>query len=119
MTELDSILQTLIWSSPELEGAVISDELQERLFSEWCTFCGQANALGFDAWDHRVEAINPAEGDEADYAAHDWVLTRNGHGAGFWDGGWAAPYGEQLTALCKAQGEIEAYVGDDGLVYAV
>lgn len=119
MTELNSILQTLIWSSPELEGAVISDELQERLLAEWESFVEQSEAIGFDAYEHRIGPVNTAEGDEANYAAHDWVLTRNGHGAGFWDGDWAAPFGDLLTAICKAQGEIQGYVGDDGLVYGL
>ena len=26
-----------------------------------------------------------------EYAGHDFWLTRNGHGAGFWDGDWIAP----------------------------
>ena len=119
MSELDSILQTLIWSEPHLCGARVSQELQERLLADWEAFAEQADAIGFDAWEHRVGPMSGLLGDEACYAAHDWVLTRNGHGAGFWDGDWAAPFGEQLTALCKAQGEIEAYVGDDGLVYAL
>jgi len=47
-------------------------------------------------------------------AGHDFWLTRNGHGAGFWDGDWSEPAGEQLTAAAKKFGELSLYVGDDG-----
>lgn len=56
------------------------------------------------------------------HAGHDFWLTRNGHGAGFWDS--PEVYGEdladELTALCGYDGifkPIDLYVGDDNLVY--
>lgn len=48
-------------------------------------------------------------------AGHDFWLTRNGHGAGFWDRG--LPNGEALSDLAYKAGERELYVGDDGLLY--
>lgn len=53
----------------------------------------------------------------AAYAGHDFWLTRNGHGAGFWDGGWPEPLGAQLTEASKKFGPCDPYVGDDGLIY--
>lgn len=50
-------------------------------------------------------------------AGVDFYLTRNGHGAGFWDGDWPEPFGTQLTTLAKGFGEFDLYVGDDGKVY--
>lgn len=49
-------------------------------------------------------------------AGHDFWLTRNGHGAGFWDGDWPDT-GDTLTEACKAYGEVYLYVGDDGRIY--
>ncbi len=49
-------------------------------------------------------------------AGHDLWLTRNRHGAGFWDRGLGA-LGERLTAAAHAMGSCDAYVGDDGQVY--
>lgn len=46
-------------------------------------------------------------------AGHDFWLTRNGHGAGFWDGDWAEPAGIELDKLSKSFGETDLYVGDD------
>ena len=50
---------------------------------------------------------------------HDFLLTRNGHGAGFWDRNDCLPEeaGERLTAAAEKYGETNVYVGDDGQLY--
>src|SRR4051812_28061406 len=50
-------------------------------------------------------------------AGHDFWLTRNRHGAGFWDGDWQEPAATQLTDAAHKYGECNLYVGDDGKVY--
>lgn len=50
-------------------------------------------------------------------AGHDFWLTRNGHGAGFWDGDWPAPEATILDRAAKEAGECSLYRGDDGLLY--
>jgi len=50
-------------------------------------------------------------------AGHDFWLTRNGHGAGFWDGDWPDS-GEELTRISHSFGTYELYVGDDGKIHA-
>ena len=50
-------------------------------------------------------------------AGHDFWLTRNGHGAGFWDGDLPDEIGQALTSAAHAFGEQDLYVGDDGKVY--
>lgn len=50
-------------------------------------------------------------------AGHDLWLTRNHHGAGFWDGDWAKDVGKRLTAAAHQMGERDLYVGDDGVIY--
>lgn len=44
-------------------------------------------------------------------AGFDFWLTRNGHGAGFWDGDWG-DNGDKLTAGSKAYGSVDLYVCD-------
>ena len=51
-------------------------------------------------------------------AGHDFWLTRNGHGAGFWDGDWPEDDGKWLTEVCKVWGEVNLSVGDNGLIYS-
>jgi hypothetical protein len=53
---------------------------------------------------------------ELEQAGHDFWLTRNLHGAGFWDGDWPE-VGDKLTAISEQFGELWAYLGDDGLIY--
>lgn len=54
---------------------------------------------------------------EPSQAGHDFFLTRNGHGAGYWDRG-LGDIGDRLTKACKPHGTSELYVGDDGKLYA-
>lgn len=49
-------------------------------------------------------------------AGHDLWLSRNGHGAGFWDRG-LGQQGLDLHKWAKSMGEANLTVGDDGLVY--
>lgn len=51
-----------------------------------------------------------------DQAGHDFALTRNGHGAGFWDRG-TGELGDKLTEKCEKYGHCNLYIGDDGKVY--
>lgn len=49
---------------------------------------------------------------------HDFWLTRNGHGAGFWDRSELPEgIGEALTKIATSFGESDVYTGDDGKVY--
>lgn len=50
-------------------------------------------------------------------AGHDFWLTRNRHGAGFWDGEWPTDIGRRLTDAAHAYGSVELYVGDNGFIY--
>ena len=46
-------------------------------------------------------------------AGHDFWLTRNRHGAGFWDRG-LGEIGKELTAMAHPYGSADVYLGDDG-----
>ena len=50
-------------------------------------------------------------------AGHDFWLTRNGHGCGFWDRG-IGDVGDRLTSICKKFGVFDIYVGDNGEIYS-
>jgi hypothetical protein len=56
------------------------------------------------------------ENENDDYkAGGDFWLTREGHGAGFWDGGYKL--GKELTDAAHAYGEFTLYLGDDGMIH--
>jgi hypothetical protein len=48
-------------------------------------------------------------------AGHDFWLTRNGHGAGFWDRE-LGEVGARLSDASKAFGSFDLYIGDDGKI---
>lgn len=77
-----------------------------------------ADCQGFQDQDHEHPWLDWCEdhGRMAE-AGHDFWLTRNGHGAGFWDGDWPEPYAAQLDEAAKAFGQVDVYLGDDGKVY--
>lgn len=66
-----------------------------------------------------------AAGHDEEHLAHDLWLTRNGHGAGFWDRqelafipeGYDKELGDLLSDIARAMGESDAYIGDDGFIY--
>lgn len=53
---------------------------------------------------------------DVEQCGHDFWLTRNHHGAGFWDRG-LGEIGTKLTEAAHAYGSCDLYVGDDGKVY--
>lgn len=51
-----------------------------------------------------------------EYAGHDFYLTRNGHGAGFWDRGLGA-VGDRLTKASEPYGSTDNYwVDEEGVL---
>lgn len=54
--------------------------------------------------------------DDDETAGHDFWLTRNGHGCGFWDGDYPE-HGDTLTDFCKSYGTVDLYV-DEGRIHA-
>jgi len=54
-------------------------------------------------------------------AGHDFWLTRNHHGAGFWDRFYGdderSIAGKALTDASHAYGEVSLYIGDDGRIH--
>ena len=62
------------------------------------------------------QALLKASGLRDDQIGHDFWLTRNGHGAGFWDRD-LGDIGDKLTEACKEFPQVDLYVGDDGKIY--
>lgn len=56
-------------------------------------------------------------GIDAEQAGHDFYLTRNHHGTGFWDRGYADGIGKRLTDAAHVYGETNEYA-QDGKVYS-
>ena len=70
--------------------------------------------------DFRFAALFVAGQFDITQIAHDLWLTRNDHGAGFWDRNddvYPEPIRDLLTDLARRAGERSLYIGDDGLVH--
>jgi hypothetical protein len=101
---------TALWSSTtdddqpmDEAGLDVADETLDKFRVDCTAFLMQADVIAPDEDDSNL--------------AHDFWLTRNGHGAGFWDGDYEEEIGEKLTKLAKTFPEVNLYVGDDGKVY--
>lgn len=70
----------------------------------------RADCADFWAANARFISRNPKQ------AGHDFHLTRNRHGAGFWDGDWPRDLGGYLSILSHAYGaaELAAYPNESG-----
>lgn len=55
---------------------------------------------------------NASDGDVWSHFGHDYLLTRDGHGAGFWDRG-LGDLGDYLTAIAKSMGEHDELLRED------
>ena len=51
------------------------------------------------------------------HAGHDFWLTRNGHGSGFWDGDLPNEIANPLVEASHRFGECDITVGDDGKLH--
>jgi hypothetical protein len=78
---------------------------------------GCRNAMRCDCASFVADCANDLAGLDPEQCGHDFWLTRNGHGAGFWDRGLGA-LGERLTRAAKSHGSVDLYVNDDGKVDA-
>ena len=81
--------------------SLVEEKITEKIGEEWDCID--------DFYDLAQPALNQTE--------YDYILTRNRHGAGFWDGDWCNSVSEILTDAAQAQGEFEVYVGDDQKIY--
>ena len=115
---LDGYLDCAQWSSPlytedtdgnlisddNLEGYYFSEKALEALTEECCTFYKEY-------YDLISEFIDKANTNMAG-AGHDFWLTRNGHGAGFWDRG-AGIVGQILTDYADTFGSLDLMLNSD------
>ena len=78
-------------------------------------------AMRDDCETFRRDAGALLDGSNNDQAGHDFWLTRNRHGAGFWDRDPAIypndPTGRKLSDIAHGYGECDLYLGDDGNLY--
>lgn len=105
-------LNTALWSSNDESGSPLDadyslEDISEETKKQAIEDCDLFREKAGDLLDELEET----------QVAHDFWLTRNHHGAGFWDGDYDTEIGEKLTAISKEFKEINLYVGDDNQIY--
>lgn len=119
LTELDTFTRAYIacalWSSTDnaddsggepLDKNYSESDLAPETFAQMVEDCAA------------FQSKNDLDGYGDEHAGHDFWLTRNGHGCGFWEEDHGTP--EQCALLdktSKAFGSYDLYVGDDGRIY--
>lgn len=99
-----SYLETALWSS-ELDRFSL-DDIMTRCLKQAEKDCNSFIQKAGDL----------LNGLELDQVMHDFWLTRNGHGAGFWDGDYEQDIGDKLTELSKEFGEINC-LEEAGIIF--
>ena len=106
-TFTQAYIEAALWSSTDDEGEPLD-------FGEYDLAPATMAAMMADCAKFQAENDLSERGESQ--AGHDFWLTRNGHGCGFWDGDWPET-GDKLTEACRAWPEVNLYVGDDGRIY--
>ncbi len=122
---LEGYLETAIWA----EESNLEEELK-LAWDEGIETEGVRDAREFHNGHFCKDAIRKATKDCKDFLreaedilenepeddpstwGHDFWLTRNGHGAGFWDGDYEK--GKELTEIAKGYGEVNLTITNDG-----
>lgn len=125
-----SALQTLLWTSSEamdendeflymwdqkFSAQDATDEARARIKSDLTKFV-TANVEDLTLYINHpaiLEHVAKYGGEPLGQIAHDWILSRGGHGTGFWDRG-TATIGERLHDACKHQ-ELYVFAGEDAV----
>lgn len=107
-------LTAALWSSMDDDGVPMdrnytthdfTDHAEKQAVDDCTRFVEQAGEL--------LNGIDPES------AGHDFWLTRNHHGAGFWDRGYPKAQGAGLTALAHKFGDIDVMMtGTGGATFA-
>lgn len=106
-------IEAALWSTIDddgnpLDASFTIDDIDVETLQAMLDDCEAFQSVNQETLDGCDEAIS----------GHDLWLTRNGHGAGFWDGDYEESQAQSLTDASHALGEFDLYVGDDGKIYA-
>ncbi len=111
----DAYIECALWSSTTDDGEPLDGLYSVTDIAESAIEQMRADVTDFleSCWadDVNLSTIEPEQ------LGHDFWLTRNHHGAGFWDRG-LGELGDELTKRAHAYGEAWLYIAD-GTVYTL
>ena len=121
----DAYLLTALWSSDDesdesggepLDANYGLSDIAPDALASMHEDCDRFYAANYDALNCGGVTFGQ-DFDQDGRAGHDFWLTRNHHGAGFWDGDWPEPEATLLTNAAHAFAETDLYVGNDKLIH--
>lgn len=108
-TFLRQYRETALWSCTDLEGRPLSDQYTLRHMT-----CAALERTGADCVLFvQMNADDLGEINDPEQSGHDFWLTRNGAGEGFWSRGYDDELAKRLTESCYTFGMCEVYPGVD------
>lgn len=122
LTDLNSFarhyVEALYFTNAGPDDEIPADaELSESALEAIAADCAKFETECGELIDSAECTRGSGEYSQREQAAHDFWMTRNGHGVGFWDGDWSEPQATALDEASKRFGECTPYLGDDGLIY--
>jgi hypothetical protein len=125
---LDQYIETALWSSTDRRGNPLdhkytSDDIHPDTLAKMRADCqafldhpngGRLIEIAEQLQEDGKYVCPTQDRDVASYAAHDFWLTRNGHGAGFFEtNDWPKGMGDALQELAESFGtfDLDAYKG--------
>lgn len=120
MKTLDSFtkayIEAALWNSTDDGGEPMdknysASDIVPATFDKMVADCAKFQA------ENETPDYGHSEYSDAEMAGHDFWLTRNRHGAGFWDSDIDKTLSQKLTEASHAFGSFDLYIGDDKQVY--
>jgi hypothetical protein len=122
-TILDNYLAAALWSTTNEaaigdDGSLLDNDEPEFLdgkydFTDFSRDAKEQSLGDIEEFVNRAGSL--LDGIDDDMIGHDLWLTRNGHGAGFWDRGYGE-IGDKLSDIARKMGEVNLY-GQGGKVH--
>lgn len=112
---LHAYLTCALWSSTQDNEKPFDDDFEIEDFAPESVQSAENEINDFLSL-LKAENITWEEHLDEGQFGHDFWLTRNRHGVGFWDRGLGS-LGEKLTKWAHSYGSSDVYLGDDGKVY--
>ena len=127
VTFFDAYVEAALWSTTDesrpdggdpLDQNYVPADIDRETFEKMRADCAQFQAENKDLLDHYYSELPVKAWLGEAQAGHDFWLSRNGHGAGFFDRDVSQELRDRLQQKAIQSGGIDLYVGDDGKIYA-
>lgn len=108
-------IECALWSSTDESNDAGGEPLDSNYGPEDITRVALLEMVA-DCRSFQADNADDLAGLDSEQCGHDFWLTRNGHGAGFWDRGLGA-LGDRLSAASKVYGSVDL-MAHRGRIYA-